>query len=397
MQTYVRLLEAIARAIGEDPDEVIIRAFERTKFAASSAPGPLNANDELAFWFTKVSDAVIAAEDLQTYFEDARSVNAKYDPMTGDIFQAQSPLLSGWASPNEAGGFLEEAEVAWNPLPFPSVPLLRVKRHVFTGPILISKRPILSADTSVEEAARVCSPTRSSNWQHHVLWLKECELIDAEIRLSSELRFVIGPRHHANDIGSMFQWSTHVELRTNQCDRPLTFFHSMIPLSASDVNGAEVNDYIGSVAARFDDGWHLVSGVGKAGWTSILEIEPDYGVTLDSDVTIEKITGSSGYDFTIGWSPIDRQTLGRFMTEFSEGQYLVSLDGPDPRPTEIWLTSCPLLQISLYTGAFTVALRSSCQRLKAKLAAFVDQARRTRERESAELLARLESMSKFRP
>jgi len=391
VQDYVNLLEALADALGYERDDVLYSAFERTKIGTTQQSAPPSPAERLLVALQEVAGSIAASHNLADYFDRASQVNGEFNIVSGDIARWDCALLSGLTSPNNRGGFLNEVDVAWHPLPFPRVPLLRVFRHGFSGPILVSSRRIANATCDTSEVARLASPCSIETWKVLPLPLSQFRSLDAELELYAELRLVIAPRQHSKDIRPMLECGTFVQLKTEDCIRPLTFPHSIIPLSSCDDEDGEVNAFVGSVAAQFDDGWRRVTGVNRRTWEGIGELAPHFGGSLDSDVSIKSVLGSEGYEFIVGWHPLSLDTVAALLDVVPEATFLPELDGPDPRPTEIWSANCAPLQTCIFTGALQKALAESCDRLETQLSERIAESQSTIEREFEALMGRIQS------
>jgi hypothetical protein len=408
IQPYVDVLDSLADLLGRSRDEVVFNAFRETTISRSAAPSDDDRVEELNWLLQEMTRGIIRAEKLSDYFDQLYKTALVYDPILDEFFPSKRPL------PRE--GYLGEGFDGdqWPCLEappwFPGVSILRLEIASFSGPLFVESELVAPNDCSQAEAARLTSPLRP-NPAHG---FGPGHGRDGEVSLYKDIRLVIGPRTSAGDLGPLFELRSFIQLTTNGKNRPLTFPFSVGPLAATEDN--ELNDVVGSVAARFDDGWHRVGGFGKPGWKGTMEV-PEYWGAIENLYLGEPLLGKAGgsWEPLLQWTQVDVPTIHQMMEYFAEGhegrvrgldsgevltphparahgQILFTAEGPYPRRTEFLYPACPELEIALSTGAIEKAIVEECQNINAKLVQRLEQAKTNRNAENAKQLTRWRNM-----
>lgn len=451
IQPYVVMLETLAGMLGLVPDDVIFDAFRETKFrrspkSASPIPSldklsPMVPVDEpvavLSWLLQEMASSVSRSQSLLDYFEIIQKRHLVVD-------------LSGEFSLRP--GHIPASECAYDywydlagHVPVPAVPLIRVHRATLRGPLDVEKDPIAARKISRTDVAAQCEPRYRApelvpleldkfparDYRGHVFG--PTETIAAEITLSSDIWLAVGPRSRPGDMGPLFQVTTHVDLSAGGKPRDLTFDLSSFRLSARadvDLELSDLDHYVGSVAACFENGWRRVTGFGKVGWelvagayatnnTSHLldptspagpaERDPDwFGMTLDGGIWFDPILGPetpTGAEWSIYFVPVDPGSVSHFAQLLSQAEaedlqpqlqlplgwrWLSPRVGPYPPPEVFRFSSegCRALESALHTGAIETALAADCQRLKRKLTEFQSKNDALLQQQTATLVAR---------
>lgn len=394
--SYVQLLEALAESLGENPGDVLYRAFENVSLKVDDLPSvqiqTFDVAGEVVSLLKEAAAAVARAEDLKQYFSTLRNTSCQFNPVSTRFTPAitrEGRSLSAEPRHRHKGHTVpvskelaEQVVAAWDALPFPEIALLRAPREVFSGPVLVSKRlidPTAVSAMPISDAADLMSPALSQCWDHSPWFNSEFNTVDAEIEVSAQLSLVIVPSDESDEVEPMFKSTSFVRLKTQGVERPLTFPYAIRSLVVRD----KPDNYceLGQLAAQFNDGWRRVCGFGNAGWKGSVELHDGL---FENGIQLVTVTGDEMLDWMQTYERVNLETVSALMTAFKDGDYLVGFDGPRPDPEEIWLSSAPQLQTSIYTGALTIALQNSCQRLKKELNAVGQEShlRRLRERDA---------------
>ncbi|MDX6559735.1 MAG: hypothetical protein QOF72_2784 [Blastocatellia bacterium] len=389
VQRYVRVLDVLAEALGRSSDEVVFNAFRETAFGRlgtlpiESPPARLN-------WLLhEMTNWVVHSEKVHDYFQEVRRFHAGYDPTTNEF-------LYGELGAEYQAAYDGSVDWSLTVHPIPAVPLLRVHRATFVGPLEVEKKPVAPKESSRVEVAAICNPRVA--YETGKCSFSATGIVDAEISLFTDIRLAVAPRTLNDDLGPVFEVRSHVRLQTLDSNRTLTFDYSSFPLSAcNDVKDSELDVFVGSVAAQFDTGWHRVSGFGKRGWKLKLgeystnlgpEIDPSspagpadrdpksFGVTLDSGIVFDPLIGSERAEWATSWSAVNPVTVNQFMQLLSQPveerrwQWLAATDGPGEKPIAFhsFDPGCREFETALFTGAIERALAEECRRLSASMA-----------------------------
>lgn len=196
---------------------------------------------------------ICEGEQLDRYFSELREAEAEYDPST-ERFRCQS-LEAKWQT-----SYSDYCDWSIMGLPLPSVPLLRVLRAIFMGPLTVEQVPLAMKDCSRQRVASVCNVREAS--KKGAPPVKGTMTVDAQIDVYTEVCLALGPRTGPGDLGILFETHTIPQLNVGGKSRELTFDRAAFPIYARE----GYSNFVGSVAARLDDGWHRISGFGSTGW-----------------------------------------------------------------------------------------------------------------------------------
>jgi hypothetical protein len=389
VQPYVAVLDTLAEKLGRSAVEIISEAFSNTTFWQIALVSVDDPAAEFNWLLHEMSRYVVTSKQLDDYFRQASSIPERYDPVRGDFFPAV----------DQAGYFKEGYENmtdGWETQPsFPTVPLVRVHRETFSGLLLVEEKPVAPPDYPAAEAAALILKN-----QHP---FRPTDTRDCEVSLFTDLRLVIGPLTRADDLGPLFETRSYVELKTDEQLRPLTFSLALYPLYALP----DGEDPVGSVAARFDDGWRRIGGVtpewttiegqGIAEWSAYPEF---FGVNFNAGVRFEPLIGDhGGEEWAVCWYPVNASTVKQLMTLLSSPTppewLLRERVGPEATHEVFWFPGeyCQEFEQALYTGAIETELAADCDRLKTRLAECIEEFKKKRELEMETLLSRWRSPS----
>jgi hypothetical protein len=214
---------------------------------------------------------------------------------------------------------------------------------------------------------------------------------NAELKLFADVRIVLAPRKTSSGVTAWFEVRPVVMLIADGQERALT-----VPNCAT-LLGTQF-DPVGTVAAKFKDGWHRITGIQRETWSGDLQIGDWYGGCLGGELEVLcPFLEYEGNEFVAYWVPVDLQHV-RQLLEMSprlpwKGQNLVQRDGPHGKPAAIWLHEWPELQVALYSGAIETHLVNDCQRLWAKLKAAEKKREATLAEERLAMLARWQKLT----
>jgi hypothetical protein len=366
---YVMLIEGVAKLLGREPDEVLAETFADTRFFQEAVNSVDDPAVELKFLINQMITAVIRAEDLSSYFKLAREIPAMFDPVRQDFLASKKPVLT------DSGSLEASAEYSWHRPGLPGVALARLERHHFSGPLTIEAKLLAPSSADVSEAARLASPVLAS-LTHVAGAIKPPTPFSqqfsrpAEITLYTEIRLVIGPVVR-RDLGPIIELGTYVDLAVGGRKAELTFPYSLSMLAVPSEDSGEIASWAGSVAAKLEDGWHRVTGVGGPGWDALLEIAPGFGLHLDTGLCLDPVLREQPmHEFPVYWEKLDTRLVRKLLVLFSTPRglrVLVPDKGPYPEPVEYRFWGCPALERGLHTGSIEQAMRASCVLMRDKL------------------------------
>lgn len=386
IQPYVRVLDVLADVLGLVPDSLIFEAFRDTSFRLSASISIDDPASTLSWLLNRMTSAVIRWEGMAEYFEKVQRRSAGYD-RTSDQF-----LLARLEARYQRA---YEGSVDWslNLHPLPSIPLARVHRATFSGPLRVERKIIASPSLGQQEVAAICSPKHACEDGCEPFALSQ--RMNAQLRVYSNIRLAIGPRTDASDLGPLFEIHSNIELWSDGALRPLTFNLSSFPISARE--DTELGNFVGSVAAKFHDGWRRITGFSDSGWSLVKgeyrtneqredilstsqtgprERDPVYfGTRLDAGLTFDALLGEGGSEWAVYWQPVDRPTVAQFVDILSpeplerRWEWLCPSDGPRRQPHNFLFAAegCRQLEAAIHSGAMEECLRTACRHLKEKL------------------------------
>jgi hypothetical protein len=134
IKPFLQLLEMLAELLDQDSDDLIYSAFKDTSFGQSHARVENDVASDLNYLLHEMIRSVIRSEELAQYFSKARRAIGFYDPAAKDFFSGCSAVMAS------ASGYDKEFSEIWSAPPFPAVPLLRIQRMQFSGPLRFEKR-----------------------------------------------------------------------------------------------------------------------------------------------------------------------------------------------------------------------------------------------------------------
>jgi hypothetical protein len=262
--------------------------------------------------------------------------------------------------------------------------------------------------TAAKAAAMTVNPVEV--WQRDKTQppLGPTDVVNCKASLFTDVRLVIGPTTGAEGLGPLFETRSYVELSTDGRNRPLTFPLALFPLYArNDAADGQLNDYVGSVAAQFDDGWRRITGIGREGWTGDAFVAGEmFGVWLDSGLGLDPLLVEDGaeagvHEWTVNWHAVSPSTVNQLMQLLTRvgwgllrmgppGRWLCELVGPYQKHTMFRFLGkrCQEFETALYSGAIETGLAEQCRRIAKKLEEHIAEAKAARDRETADLLAR---------
>jgi hypothetical protein len=403
---YVQVLDLLAEKLGRAPDHVIFDAFRETSFARSATVPIDDPAANLSWLLNEMADWVIRSQKLDDYFREVRRIHASYDPMTDQL--QYGGLGAEYQQMYEGGADFSQTLHA-----LPAIPLARIHRATFAGKLDVERGGLAESERGRTEVATIARRTAKHK-------LGPTETRDAEITLFSDVRFAVGPRTRHDDLGPLFEIRSHVEMKTEGKARQLTFDLGAYPLYArNDTEDCELDTYVGSVAAQFDDGWRRITGFGRQGWkltagkywttgtgqtepalpTGPTDRDPEwFGVMLDAGVRFEPPFGHE--EWAIRWLTVNPITVNELMlllsselTRAPSWQLLFELGDAKENPTAFHFfgPGCQQFETYLYAGGMEAALIGECDRLKRKLEECIKENRELLDQQTAKLLARWRS------
>jgi hypothetical protein len=386
IRPYVQIIDVLADLLERNRDEVISDAFRETEFFRSG-PVSIDAVESNLSWILHaMTDWIVRSEKLREYFKEGRRIHGRYDPVL-------DKFLYGGVGTEDEEAYENNVDWALTQHIMPTVPLVRLHRATFSGPLEVEKAPIAQKDAARALVAEMCDIRRID--LEGVPPLGKTKIVDTEIILSTDIRLVVGPRTRNDDLGPMFEICSHVALQTDGVNRALTFDLSSFPLSArTEPQFGDLDEHTGSVAAQFEEGWHRVRAFGTKGWrlqsgsyrtndspdgidpasdAGPSDRDPKYfGTRLDGGIIFDPVMGQSCSEWAVYWHPINPLTIGKLVELLSRSEvtWLLDVNGPKEKPALFQFAGpeCQQFETALYTLAVQEALVSECRHLKTKLA-----------------------------
>jgi hypothetical protein len=332
---------------------------------------------EFSFLIWDIAEAIIQSERLHEYFAQARTTNGMYDLATGKIGAGRARLLPDY-------GFEGGLDVHEFAPPIPSVPLLRVPGATFRGPLSVELEPIAGPKEPIDAVAALLRA-------EPLVTLGACNVIDAEISLYTDISLVIAPMQRAQDLGPLFETRSFVELREGRIGDeelmaiipdpiPLTYPFSLTPITAPRSFNveyeSEIAGVVGTVAARFENGWRRITGFGSDGWSGTEELSESIGVTMDAGVYCDAplpywLGERRRPEFAVYWSPVNAETVAN-LEKLDAGCYSALIpheviEGREPPSEPAFSAAALLIEEAIHTGAIELALIKDSRKLKAQL------------------------------
>jgi hypothetical protein len=390
IRPYVQIVDVLADLLERNRDEVISDAFRETEFFRSGTVSIDAPESNLSWILHAMTDWIVRSEKLREYFKEGRRIHGTYDPV-------MDKFLYGGVGTEDEEAYEDCKDLALTQRILPTVPLVRLHRATFVGPLEIEKAPLAQKDATRAVVAETCDIRRVEG----IPPLGKTKTLDAEIILSTDIRLVVGPRTRNDDLGPMFEICSHVALKTDGENRALTFDLSSFPLSArvaTKPHLGELDEYIGLVAAQFEEGWHRVTAFGTKGWrlqsgnyrtndspdgidpaseAGPSDRDPNYfGTRLDTGIIFDPVMGQSCEEWAVSWHPVNPLTVGKLIELLSRSEvtWMIDVNGPKEKPALLQFagTQCRQFETALYTLAVQEVLVSECRHLKVKLAECID-------------------------